>query len=209
MSEIVWCGRRQAAQWGASLRGVATLRLVSSGDERDRVLDEVLIGGREQRQITIVEYTASWPARFELERARVRDALGDRAIRIEHIGSTAVPGLAAKAIIDILITVQDPEDEAVSVTPLTAAGYELRVREPGHRMLRTPGRDVHIHVWGDDDPEVSRCLRFRDRLRRSAQDRHAYEQVKRELARREWPDMNHYADAKGPVIAKILARADD
>jgi GrpB-like predicted nucleotidyltransferase (UPF0157 family) len=179
-----------------------------SSEERDRELDEVLIGGRESREITVVGYDSSWPARFQTERTRVREALGALAIRIEHIGSTAVRGLAAKPIIDLLVTVEDPDDETVSVPALTAVGYQLRVREPGHRMFRTPKHDVHVHVWADDDPEVTRYLRFRDRLRRSAEDRQAYEQVKRELARRDWSDMNQYANAKGPVIEDILARAE-
>ena len=176
--------------------------------ELDRELDQVLIGGREKREIVIVEYDESWPARFEAEHGRVRRAPGVCAVRIEHIGSTAVPGLAAKSIIDLLVTVEDPEDETVTVPALTAAGYELRVREPGHRMFRTPRRDVHVHVWADTDVEVTRYLRFRDRLRRSAEDRRAYEQLKRELARRDWSDMNHYAAAKGPLIEDILSRAN-
>jgi GrpB-like predicted nucleotidyltransferase (UPF0157 family) len=177
--------------------------------ERDRELDRVLIGGRESAVITIADYDASWPGRFEAERMRVTGALGARAIRIEHIGSTAVPGLAAKPIIDLLVTVSDPNDASQLTPALIGAGYELRVCEPGHRMFRTPQRDVHVHVWADDDPEVSRYLRLRDRLRSSPRDRRAYEQLKRELARREWSDMNHYADAKGPLIAEILARAAD
>jgi GrpB-like predicted nucleotidyltransferase (UPF0157 family) len=180
-----------------------------NADARNRELDQALIGGREQREIVIVEYDPSWPARFESERARVQQALGARAKRIEHVGSTAVPGLAAKPIVDLLVTVEDPNDETASVPAMTAVGYEPRVREPGHRMFRTPERDVHVHVWGDADPEVTRYLRFRDHLRRSAVDRQAYEQLKRELARREWSDMNHYADAKGPLIDEILARVDD
>jgi GrpB-like predicted nucleotidyltransferase (UPF0157 family) len=180
-----------------------------SANDRHPELDEILIGGREKPEITIAHYDTSWPTRFEAEQTRVNDALGARAIRIEHIGSTAVPGLAAKPIIDLLVTVEDPVEEPVLVSALTTAGYELRVREAGHRMFRTPERDVHVHVWADDDPEVTRCLRFRDRLRRSPRDREAYEQLKRELARREWSDMNHYADAKGPIIAEILAKADD
>jgi GrpB-like predicted nucleotidyltransferase (UPF0157 family) len=177
-------------------------------DERDRELDHVLLVGRERRQIRIVDYDTSWPAHFEAENARVRRALGARTIRIEHIGSTAVPGLAAKAIIDVLVTADDPDDDTRLVPALTAAGYELRVREPGHRMFRTPKRDVHVHVWGDLDPEVARYLRFRDRLRRSAEDRLAYEQLKRLLAQRDWSDMNHYADAKGSFIEEILARTE-
>jgi GrpB-like predicted nucleotidyltransferase (UPF0157 family) len=179
-----------------------------NSDELDRELDEVLIGGREKREVVIVEYDESWPVRFESERARVRLALGARAVRIEHIGSTAVPGLAAKPIIDLLVTVGDPEDETVTVPALTAVGYELRVREPGHRMFRTARRDVHVHVWADTDAEVTRYLCFRDKLRRSAEDRRAYEQLKRELARRDWSDMNHYAAAKGSLIEDILSRAN-
>ncbi len=95
----------------------------------------------------------------------------------------------------------------MTVPALTAAGYELRVREPGHRMFRTARRDVHVHVWADTDAEVTRCLRFRDELRCSAEDRRAYEQLKPELARRDWSDVNHYAQAKGPLIEDILSRA--
>ena len=175
--------------------------------ERDVYLEQVLIGGREKREIVIAEYDPSWPARFEVECARVRRALGSAAIRIEHIGSTAVPGLAAKPIIDVLVTVHDPDDERAVVPPLESAGYELRVREPGHRMLRTRSRDVHVHLWRDTDPEVDRYLVFRDRLRRSLEDRLAYERLKRELATREWSDMNEYADAKSDLIAAIIAKA--
>ncbi len=176
-------------------------------ENRDGHLDTVLIGGRERRPIVICEYDPTWPRRFEEERARVRSALGDAALRVEHIGSTAVPGLAAKPIIDMLVTVADPDDEGVFGPALEASGYQLRVREPGHRMFRTAARDVHVHVWGDSEPEVERYLRFRDRLRVSSEDREAYEKLKRELATREWPDMNDYADAKGTLIGEILDRA--
>jgi GrpB-like predicted nucleotidyltransferase (UPF0157 family) len=172
----------------------------------DHSLDQVLVGGREQRPIVIVDYDPAWPRRFERERHRIQRALGDLAYRIEHIGSTSVPGLAAKPIVDLIVTVEDPAHESI-VIAMQAAGYELRVREPEHRMFRTPGRDVHVHVWRDSDPEVARHLRFRDRLRESAEDRLAYEQLKRDLARRNWPDMNYYAEAKGELIAAIIDRA--
>lgn len=172
----------------------------------DEVLDQVLVGGRERRPIVIVDYDPGWPERFERERSRVKAALGSKAICIEHFGSTAVPGLGAKPIVDLLVTVADPEDETL-IGHLEAAGYELRVREPGHRMFRTPERDVHVHVWSETDPEVARHLRFRDRLRDSPEDRLAYERLKRELAKRDWPDMNYYAEAKGELIAEIIDRA--
>ncbi|MGZ4180224.1 MAG: GNAT family N-acetyltransferase [Solirubrobacteraceae bacterium] len=173
----------------------------------DAYLDTVLIGGRERREIVIADYDPEWPRRFDGERKRIAQALGGTARRIEHVGSTAVPGLAAKPIIDVLVTVSDVGDEPSYGPALERAGYELRVREPEHRMFRTPARDVHVHIWGDGDPEVDRTLAFRDRLRESTADRIEYERLKRSLAQREWTDMNHYADAKGPVIEAILTRA--
>jgi GrpB-like predicted nucleotidyltransferase (UPF0157 family) len=179
-----------------------------TSSERDGNLDRVLVGGRERRPIVIVEHDPAWPARFDFERGRIRRALGARARRIEHIGSTAVPGLAAKPIVDVLATVADADQEGDYLPALQAAGYELRVRESGHRMLRTGEHDVHVHVWADSDREVERHLRFRDRLRDSRRDRDAYEGLKRRLAGREWNDMNEYAEAKTELIDEILARAE-
>ena len=173
----------------------------------DAYLDEVLIGGREPVQIVVCDYDPLWPKRFDAERRRLAAALDERAIGIEHIGSTAVPGLAAKPIIDILVTVAAVEPDDAFRMPLEAAGYVLRVREPEHRMFRTPTRDVHIHVWAADHEVVPRYLAFRDWLRYSEADRALYEQWKRELATRDWSDMNHYAQAKSDVIVPIIERA--
>jgi GrpB-like predicted nucleotidyltransferase (UPF0157 family) len=174
----------------------------------DELLDTILIGGREPvTRVTIAEYDHAWAERYLQECARIRRALGERALRIEHIGSTAVPGLAAKPIVDIVVTLADLDAVSHLETALDAAGYELRVRETGHRMFRSPQRDVQVHVYADSDPEVAKYLRFRDRLRGSAEDRALYEQTKRTLAQRAWADMNYYADAKGEVIAQILRRA--
>ena len=164
-------------------------------------LDRVLIGGRERREIVIAEYDPGWPRRFAVERERIAAALGERAVRIEHIGSTSVPGLAAKPIVDILVEV--PSLDGVD---LERAGYVLRVREEGHRMFRTPELDVHVHVWPSGHRDIADQLAFRERLRASSEDRAAYEALKRELATRDWSDMNDYADAKGPLIREILAR---
>jgi len=176
-------------------------------DELNAHLDRVLIGGRERRKVVIADPDPQWPEAFERERAKIADVLGGVAKRIEHIGSTAVPGLAAKPIVDVLVTLDDVADEPAFVPQFERAGYELRVREPGHRMLRTPDRGVHVHVWGDTDPEVDRYLAFRDRLRTSPEDRQGYERLKRTLAERDWEDMNHYADAKGALIEEILTRS--
>lgn len=134
-------------------------------------------------------------------------ALGDSALRIEHIGSTSVPDLAAKPIIDILVVVQDSTDESTYLPQLEAAGYVLRVREPEwneHRMFKTPEKDVHVHVYSAGCSEIERNLIFRDRLRQNIEDRRRYEQTKRELAAREWADMNEYADAKTDVIESVI-----
>jgi GrpB-like predicted nucleotidyltransferase (UPF0157 family) len=178
-----------------------------NANEPNEHLHRVLIGGREKREIVIFDYDPTWPVRFQHERERIQRALGPTALGIEHIGSTAVPGLAAKPIIDVLVTVHDPDDESALLAALTPAGYELRVREPGHRMFRTPRRDVHVHIWGQSDPEAERHLAFRDRLRSSSEDRTAYERLKRDLATREWSDMNEYADAKADLIAAIITRS--
>jgi GrpB-like predicted nucleotidyltransferase (UPF0157 family) len=180
---------------------------VDPGLDRDAYLESVLIGGREPAAIVIREYDPGWPERFSAVRSRVRDALGTRALGIEHIGSTAVPGLAAKPIVDVLVTVADVEDEAAYAPALVAAGFPQRVREPGHRMFRTPERDVHVHVYEPSAPAVADYLDLRDWLRRSASDRTLYAETKRALATRQWTDMNDYADAKSDVISAILTRA--
>ena len=174
----------------------------------DEPLETGLIGGAERREIKLVDYDPAWPKKFEAHAERIADALGAAALRIEHVGSTSVPGLAAKPVIDILVVVPDSADESAYLPQLQAAGYVLRVREPDwneHRMLRTPERDVHVHVYSAGCREILRLLTFRDRLRRNADDRSLYERTKRELAAREWPDMNAYADAKTEVIESILA----
>ncbi|MFE6968549.1 GrpB family protein [Isoptericola sp. NPDC057653] len=170
--------------------------------------DVELVGGVERREIVLVEPDPAWPARFARERERIAAALGPVAVRIDHVGSTSVPGLAAKPIVDIDVSVPDVEDEDAYLPALLAAGYLLRVREPGHRLVRTPDLGVHVHVCSAGSDWERLHLLFRDRLRHDAGDRAAYAALKRELAAREWPSMNHYAEAKGELIAEITARAE-
>jgi GrpB-like predicted nucleotidyltransferase (UPF0157 family) len=181
--------------------------MTDSSHDFDEYLDEILIGGREPVEIVISEYDLSWPGRFESERERLGSSLGDSAVAIEHIGSTAVPGLAAKPIIDILVTVNAIEPDDRYRLRLEARGYVLRVRESDHRMFRTPARDVHVHVWPDSHEAVERYLVLRDWLRYNDADRLLYERRKRQLAGRDWADTNHYAEAKTDVIVPILERA--
>lgn len=180
---------------------------MSTPEDRDAYLNSVLIGGREPATITVIDYDDDWPVRFAHLRALVQAALGSQALAVEHIGSTSVPGLAAKPIVDMLLTVASVEDEDAYVPALVDAGFVLRVREPGHRMLRTPGKDVHLHVYEPTDQAVADYLDLRDSLRESAADRALYAATKRDLAQRAWVDMNDYADAKTEVVQDILGRA--
>lgn len=165
---------------------------------------------RQTGPIEIADYDPGWPRLFAREAGRVRAALGDRVLLLEHVGSTAVPGLPAKPRIDILLVVADSADEPSYVPALEAAGYVLRIREPDwyeHRMFKGPDTDLNLHVFSPDCPEVERMLLFRDRLRGNEPDRRLYERAKRELARREWTYVQNYADAKAPVVEEIIARA--
>ena len=170
--------------------------------------DIELIGGEEKRPIVIVAYNPSWPNRFEAERAKIDKALMGTAHTVWHVGSTSVVGLSAKPVIDIQVAVPDPECEKDYLPLLVQAGYVLRVREPLHRMLRTPDLDVQIHVCAAGSDWERRHLLFRDWLRISEEDRLLYERVKSSLAEVDWPTMNHYADAKSSVINEITSRAE-
>ena len=176
-------------------------------EERAAYLDGVLIGGPEPAAISVVDYDEGWPMRFRAIAERLRHALTGDVGSVEHIGSTSVPGLAAKPIIDVLLTVADVDNETAYLPALESAGFLLRVREPGHRMVRTPARDVHVHVYEPGSPEVRAYRDLRDWLRVDAADRELYAATKRTLAEQQWDDMNDYADAKTEVVHDILARA--
>jgi GrpB-like predicted nucleotidyltransferase (UPF0157 family) len=166
-----------------------------------------------QARIVIADYNPAWPSWFAWDRARILEALGDLALAIEHVGSTSVPGLSAKPIIDILLEVEDSADESY-VPALEAQGYELRIREPDwleHRLLRRRAEphDVNVHVFSQNHAakEIARMLNFRDWLRTHEDDRSRYAATKRELSTREWRYVQDYADAKTTVIEEILTKA--
>lgn len=176
---------------------------------RPDVTDIEMVGGVEALQVTLHDADERWAAAYVEHRQRIREALDGLSGRfgIEHIGSTAVPGLAAKPIVDIVVTVPDITAEEDYLPPLIAAGYELRVREPGHRLVRTTARDVHVHVYEHEHPAVADYLLLRDHLRADAADRALYESTKRALLERSWSDTNAYAEAKTAVIRQITVRA--
>jgi GrpB-like predicted nucleotidyltransferase (UPF0157 family) len=163
-------------------------------------------------RIEIVEYDPAWPDLFEREAARIRSALGERAVLLEHAGSTAVPGLPAKPRIDIVLAVPESADEPAYVPPLEAVGYSLRIREPDwyeHRVFKGPDTDVNLHVFTVGCEEIDRMLLFRDWLRANAADRELYARTKRELVTRDWKYVQHYADAKTGIVEEIVARAKE
>ena len=164
---------------------------VDSTDDgrRDEELQASTVGTLELHSapITLVAYDPDWPRLFGREADRLRSVLGDVALRIEHVGSTSVPGLMAKPIVDVLLVVPDSADEPCYLPHLQAAGYVLRIREPDwfeHRLFTGPDTDVNLHVFSAGAAEVERMLRFRDRLRAddAAQERHV--RTKRELVLR-------------------------
>jgi GrpB-like predicted nucleotidyltransferase (UPF0157 family) len=163
-----------------------------------------------QAPIELCDYDPAWPQLYQREAARIRSVLGDRVARVEHVGSTSVPGLAAKPIVDLVLEVPDAADEAAYVPAMVAAGYVLRIREPAldqHRLFKGPDTDIHLHVFSAGSPETDRMVAFRDRLRADPADRELYLGTKRELAGRPWTYVQQYADAKTAVISEILGRA--
>jgi GrpB-like predicted nucleotidyltransferase (UPF0157 family) len=147
---------------------------------------------------------------FERETERIRNALGDHALRIEHVGSTSVPELPAKAIIDMVLVVSESNNEPQYVAALETAGYRLHLREPGwyeHRMFKGRENRVNLHVFSSGCPEIERMVRFRNWLRVSKDDRELYARTKQALAERQWKYTQNYADAKSAVIEEIMSRA--
>ena len=178
----------------------------------DERIHAFTIGEPEQLNapIQLAEYDPSWPALFEREELRIRAALGDDVRLLEHVGSTSVPGLAAKPIVDMVLAVPDSSAEASYVPRLESAGYVLRIREPDwfeHRVFKGPDTNVNLHTFTDGCEEIDRMLAFRDRLRTNDADRELYERAKRDLAGRDWKYVQNYADAKTTVVAEIMERA--
>jgi GrpB-like predicted nucleotidyltransferase (UPF0157 family) len=181
----------------------------------DKLTDEqiaaVTIGERKllNSTITLVNYDPSWVLRFNQVQADIRQALRDTIVLLEHVGSTSVPGLCAKPIVDIVLEVADSRNESVYVPKLEKAGYALRIREPEwyeHRLLKLS--DVNLHVFSVKCEETMQMLQFRDWLRNNPSDRSRYQKEKRKLAARIWKHTQNYADAKSAVIRDIMARSE-
>lgn len=160
--------------------------------------------------ITLAPYDPAWPSLFIRLENRIRKALCDDVLLLEHVGSTSVPGLSAKPVIDMVLAVADSSDEPSYVPLLEEEGFVLRIREPGwyeHRMFEAPEVQGHLHIFSEGCVEIERMLLFRDWLRSHPDDRLRYEEAKRKLAARTWKYTQNYADAKTKVVQEILARA--
>ena len=170
-----------------------------------------LVGERPARwdHIVIEDYDPAWAGRFDAAASSLEGTLGGLIIAIEHVGSTSVPGLPAKPVIDIDLLIEDTADESRYVPALATLGYRLVLREPwwyGHRMLVSPAEDVHLHLWPGDAPEPIRHRLFRDWLRSHPEDRDLYAATKRRLARDTVDQPGDYSLAKNAVIDDIYAR---
>ncbi|MFG1870582.1 GrpB family protein [Micromonospora arborensis] len=174
-------------------------------------VDAGLVGEppRTWESVVIEDHDPTWARRFTAARSSLTEALGGLIIGVEHVGSTAVPGLAAKPVIDIDLIIEDTAEESTYLPALERLGYRLVLREPwwhGHRMFLSPAEDVNLHVWPRAAPEPVRHRLFRDWLRSHPQDRELYAATKRRLARDTAHRPSDYSLAKNDVIDEIYAR---
>ncbi|MBZ5500294.1 MAG: GrpB family protein [Acidobacteriia bacterium] len=160
--------------------------------------------------VVIVDYDLRWAAMFAEEKARILEALDGLDVAVEHVGSTSVPGLAAKPIIDIMVVVPDPATGEKTIAPLTVLGYDY------HGELGIPGRFYfakgrprkhHLHMYPRCHPEIARLLLFRDYLRANPDAAHEYAKLKRALAEKFRDDREAYTEAKNDFIRSIEAKA--
>ncbi|WP_077326523.1 GrpB family protein [Virgibacillus siamensis] len=181
--------------------------------KNDEYLQKVTVGKRKEHNapITLLDYDTKWPTLFDREAKRIRSVLDNKALQVEHVGSTSVPGLCAKPIIDILLVVTDSSDEASYVSRLEEVGYTLHIREPEwfeHRLFKGPDTDINLHIFSKGASEVDRMLRFRDWLLSNNSDRDKYARIKQKLAQRKWRYVQDYADAKNSIVQEIMERAN-
>lgn len=180
----------------------------------EEYLAEVTIGVREPLNsvIYLAPHDPTWASKFLLLAGRIRDALAERVMLLEHVGSTSVLGLSAKPVIDVVLAVSNSADESSYVPALEKQGFALRIREPSwfeHRLLKSVDVSSNLHVFSYGCEEINRMVVFRDWLRTHEEERRRYEDVKRELASRTWRHVQNYADAKSRVVREILGRAGE
>ena len=181
--------------------------------ETDEAMAAIRVSGRVtplNAQIYLAPYDLAWPAQYDAEAAKIRAALGEAALVLEHVGSTSIPGMPAKPIIDIILCIADSADEDAYVPALTAQGYRLHLREPEweqHRVMKGEWPMVNLHVLTVGSQELVRMVAFRDRCRSHPEELARYREAKQALAGQVWRHVQHYANAKGEVVEAIIERA--
>jgi GrpB-like predicted nucleotidyltransferase (UPF0157 family) len=180
--------------------------------QTDEQIEAAIVGDKKPLNNTIhlEPYDPAWPTQFERLRKQICEVLKGKVLQLEHVGSTSVPGLSAKPVIDMVLVVPDSSDEASYVKLLEEIGYTLRIREPDwyeHRVLNPPDIKGNLHVFSLGCEEIDRMILFRDWLRTHPEDRRCYEKTKHELAVRTWKYVQNYADAKSEVVRDILSKA--
>lgn len=178
----------------------------------DEYIQRAFVNGIEEHNQTIVlkPYDEQWSLLFEREKQRISNILKEKALMIEHIGSTSVPGLTAKPIIDILLVVEDAGKEEDYLNDLCQHGYILRIKEPdfeNHHMFKGPDTDINLHIFSQGSNEIEKYLVFRNYLRKNENARQLYEETKKKLAKRKWKYVQNYADAKSDVVCQIMNQA--
>jgi GrpB-like predicted nucleotidyltransferase (UPF0157 family) len=152
--------------------------------------------------VEVVEYDDAWPARFTAEADQIRAALGSELRRIDHVGSTSVPGLAAKSVVDIALSVES--FDTLEIAALEALGYryisEYDELTPNRRYFSKPG--YHVHAYEQEHEEFLDYVRFRDYLRTHDEDRDAYGELKLRLAHDH--ERAEYQEAKSPFVARLV-----
>ncbi|HEY3523496.1 MAG TPA: GrpB family protein [Candidatus Limnocylindrales bacterium] len=206
-----------AAPWDAlsaalagDAAGGSAVAAAPSTTSRDERSSSGTVGFVLDGEVVLADYDASWPDRFDREATRIRQILGPRALRVEHVGSTAVPALAARPVIDLLLVVPDSANEPAYASDLEHEGYVLRERQPDaseHRLFTAPGEAANIHVYSTGAEPIEQMLLLRDWLRDRPDERERFDRRKRDLAARPWRQASLYADAKRGVIESIVARA--
>ena len=193
--------------------GSRNARLTGPGGQQLTVWSPDIYLGSQQKldgSVVLAEPDPAWGRDGATLVDAIRAGLGPAALMSAHVGSTSVPGLPAKPILDLVLGVADPADEPAYAPALEALGYVLHVREAEwyeHRLFVGTGRAVNLHVFAAGATEIDRMLAFRDHLRRDDTDRALYLKTKRELAAQTWAVTQDYADAKTDVVSQILHRA--
>ncbi|WP_175007361.1 GrpB family protein [Burkholderia lata] len=184
---------------------LSEIAVFEAGDPND---NPWVFGVPKIEAIEVVPYDSKWPELFLALKTDIETALAENALTIEHVGSTAVPGLAAKPVVDIDLIVDNPDEEALYVPALEAMGYTLTVRERSwyqHRMLRFDSPRVNLHVFGPNCPEHIRHILFRDWLCSRPEDRQRYAMAKA-LAKNRVDNVQSYNENKRNTVEDIYRR---